>query len=172
MGDKGRIHVEHERTMRTTSLLRRDVKVDGQWLEPWEEEEELLVRKYIGPVATVGLEGGLTVNTGNFESAKINVVCHVPCYIEEIDEVSKFLADHVVRRIDEDLEALIGARAERDKVMRIQDASAQDPFRPQKKIFSGPKLISNAEVNKGKDDVNAEVAQWESPVEDGHSPLF
>lgn len=154
------------KTVRTVALLRRQIKSDGVWLDPVEEEDEIVVRRYSGPVGKVGLEAGITVNLGNFESAKIQVSCEMPCYVEEMDEVSQFVADYVTHRIDANLFELVSARSEPGRLQRIHEASKQDVFKPQKKTF-----VSKKEVDSTDSEIESSTLEW-NPPEETNDKLF
>lgn len=49
-------------------------------------EEMIEVQKFETNPATVSCALGMTLNLGNYESAKIEVFVSLPCYKEEIDE--------------------------------------------------------------------------------------
>jgi len=61
------------------------------------EEAEISVRKFKTNPATVSVKAGCTVNLKQYESARIDIMVSVPCYIEEIEEtfqaVKKFVDD-------------------------------------------------------------------------------
>lgn len=169
------------RTIRTISILRRTMKVDGQWLEPFEKEDELLVRRYQGPVAMVGTSGSLTVNLGDYESAKIEAITHFPCYPEEYAEVAEFAARHVADRIDADLEYLIGIRSDPGRIAQIQAAQQQDVFLPSNEVFTGPgdTTIGEEEDTPEEDqevpfdeEVSGPPVSWGESVDTDGNPLF
>ena len=53
--------------------------------------------------ARVVVQKGLTVNLGNFESARFTVGFEAPCYIEEVTEIEKALNDLVEKRIQQEV---------------------------------------------------------------------
>lgn len=63
--------------------------------------------------ATVGVTMGLTINMGNYEFAKIDVTCSVPCMREEMGEahswVSSFAEERLQKEVDE-IRALAGKK--------------------------------------------------------------
>jgi len=52
----------------------------------------------------VGL--GLTINRGNFESARIDVSVELPCYKEEVEEVYRVAQQFVEERIQKEVAEL------------------------------------------------------------------
>lgn len=63
--------------------------------------------------ATVGVTMGLTINMGNYEFAKIDVTCSIPCYREEMNEAhlwaSKFAEERLQKEVGE-IRALAGKK--------------------------------------------------------------
>jgi hypothetical protein len=58
--------------------------------KPDEEEQlDLAVRKFETEPAFVKAGYGLTINLGNYESARCDVGVTLPCYVEEITEAMK-----------------------------------------------------------------------------------
>jgi hypothetical protein len=49
-------------------------------------EEDLAVHEFITEPAKVEVKMGMTINLGNYESARVDVGLVVPCYREEADE--------------------------------------------------------------------------------------
>lgn len=75
---------------------------DKSWEDaapPEVKEETLAVHRFLTAPATVGIDLGLTINTGNFESARISVSVSVPCYREEIDGAYEWAKNFVEERI-------------------------------------------------------------------------
>jgi len=57
---------------------------------PKGEEDIVAIHKFETDTAQVTAEYALTMNLGNYESARISVSVTVPCYKEEIDEAYEF----------------------------------------------------------------------------------
>lgn len=53
------------------------------------ESEKINVKLFATTPAKVSVGLGRTVNLGNYESARVDVMITVPCYVEEIPEVYK-----------------------------------------------------------------------------------
>ena len=64
--------------------------------------ETMDVEDFVVAPARVKLELGITMNTGNYESARISVGIEVPCYREEIDEAYKNWLKYAKERIIEE----------------------------------------------------------------------
>ena len=82
------------RVSRTTKLA------NGKTSE--ENEEEFLdVHKFQTTPAVVSVSLGGTVNLGNYQSSKFNVMISRPCYNEEIDEAfEEIKADALIKAMD------------------------------------------------------------------------
>ena len=61
--------------------------------------EKLEVKPFLTEVATVSVKAGATINLGNYESARVDVMLSIPCYIEEIDSVYEQAKDWVDTRV-------------------------------------------------------------------------
>ena len=64
------------------------------------------IRPFVTNTANVSVKGGATVNLGNYESARVDVMLSVPCYIEEIDEVYEQTKDWVDRMVKKEYDEL------------------------------------------------------------------
>lgn len=53
--------------------------------------------------ARVVVQKGLTMNLGNYESARVTVGFESPCYVEEVREVEQVLNELVEKRIQEEV---------------------------------------------------------------------
>jgi hypothetical protein len=83
-------------------------------LVPGEGEEEVIaVHKFETEPAHVSVDYALTLNLGNYESAKLSVSVTVPCYKEEIDAAYEFASTWAEERI----------KQERNKVTGDKDGS-------------------------------------------------
>lgn len=61
-------------------------------------DETIEVRRFVTEPARVSVEMGMTVNLGNYESARVNVMLTVPCYFEEHDQAYEFAKAWVNKR--------------------------------------------------------------------------
>lgn len=79
-------------------------KVEG----PVSEEEEVLeVHQFVTEPAKVVVDYGLTLNLGNYESARIGVAVTIPCYKEEIEKAYKVATDWAESKIMEERETIL-----------------------------------------------------------------
>jgi len=63
-----------------------------------EEEEEIEVTRFKGPVATVGMRQRLTTSYGG-DWVQLGVMLSLPCYPEEIEEAFKFADEWITEKI-------------------------------------------------------------------------
>lgn len=74
----------------------------GQVTDEHSTEEEVGVEiNKTGPLATVGMETSVTINTGNYNSVKVGIVLHVPCEISEIEQVYEFIEGWINTKMTE-----------------------------------------------------------------------
>jgi len=73
-----------------------------------EDDEILMVHDFSVEPARVGVEFGITVNMGNFESAKLAVRVEIPCYVEEIEEVYQRASDFAEEKAKKELKSVRG----------------------------------------------------------------
>jgi hypothetical protein len=73
-------------------------------------EETLAVHTFITQPAVIGVEAGLTMNLGNYESARISVSISVPCYAEERDAAYNEACKWVEERISKQRDAIITSK--------------------------------------------------------------
>ena len=63
------------------------------------EEDPIEVGVFQTDPARAHIQKGLTLNLGNYESARTDVGVTLPCYVEEIEEALDFCNDAVERRL-------------------------------------------------------------------------
>lgn len=65
-------------------------------------EEVIEVPRFYGPVARVRIEGGVTMNMGDYQSSRVTVSVELPCYPEEteMERVGNLASRMVAKRID------------------------------------------------------------------------
>lgn len=73
---------------------------DGSVAESTEVLDEPV---YTQPTCNAGMSIGVTRNVGNYESVKIQVSLHAPCYPQEVDEVF----DGIEEKLDERLTSML-----------------------------------------------------------------
>lgn len=81
------------------AIVTRSFRVNGEEGPEETQEETLAVHEFVTAPAEVGLDLGLTLNLGNFESARISVHLTTPCYREEMDDAYRFVERWVKDRI-------------------------------------------------------------------------
>jgi hypothetical protein len=67
------------------------------------ENATIEIVPFEGEVARVGLDASMTINIGNFQSAKVGVFLSVPCYLEEVDEMYDVVKRTVEKRMGEEV---------------------------------------------------------------------
>lgn len=94
---------EKERKVPVQAFVSRQFTkmVDGESQEGKLEgtDEIIQVNKFVTEPAKVTVEYGLTINLGNFESAKVGVAVTVPCYFEELDDAYKWATRWAEERV-------------------------------------------------------------------------
>lgn len=75
---------------------------------PEGETETLMVHRFVTDPARIGVRLHLTLNLGNFESAKMDVSLDLPCYKEEIEEGYAFVEKWVEQRIEAERKQIRG----------------------------------------------------------------
>jgi len=82
------------------------------------EEDVIAIHQFATDVANVSVEYALTMNLGNYESARISVSVTVPCYKEEIDEAYEFAQAWAEQRLAK----------ERDMINSNRNGGGQSPL--------------------------------------------
>jgi len=72
-----------------------------------EEEEVISVHRFETEPAKVTVDYGLTLNLGNYESARIGVAVSIPCYVEEVDRTYEKATDWAAKRIMQERDDII-----------------------------------------------------------------
>ncbi len=91
----------HKETYKETKLVvSRQYSKAGKLLGKEELQEQTLeVRNFLTEPARVSVDYGLTINLGNYESARIGVSVTVPCYTEEIDDAYAYAVEWATKRV-------------------------------------------------------------------------
>jgi len=76
-------------------------------------EETLAVHSFVTAPASVSVEMGMTINLGNFESARVTVSVSVPCYKEEVESAHAYARKWVEDRVVEESKKIRKFSAER-----------------------------------------------------------
>jgi hypothetical protein len=75
--------------------------------------ERVRIRPFISVPASISVKAGVTINLGNYESGRVDVMLTMPCYPEEIDRVYedvKSWVDSRVEHVRRAIEAAVGAK--------------------------------------------------------------
>jgi hypothetical protein len=100
-----------ERLLPTQAFVTRQRK--GEEAET--VEETLEIHQFATNAANVSVEMGMTINLGNYESAKVSVSLSVPCYQEEVDRTFAWAKKWVEEKtLEEAAEARGFAKARAD----------------------------------------------------------
>lgn len=78
--------VEKKKALETKLWVTRTVGRGENQVEEVAEENQIEITKFVTEPAVVKAEVGLTLNLGNYESARITCGCDIPCYKEEMAE--------------------------------------------------------------------------------------
>ncbi len=90
---------EKEKNLATQAFVTRQFAKSGKDVGDLRQHDEVLeVHKFVTEPARVFVEMGLTVNLGNYESARITVALSVPCYHEEHNEAFLYARGWVEER--------------------------------------------------------------------------
>ena len=83
--------------------------INGRFLHRGEEYDETtsieVVHTHVfdGPVARVHRAYGLTLNIGNYESARFDIRIEVPCYLEDVDNADLWAKKWVEDRCEKEI---------------------------------------------------------------------
>jgi hypothetical protein len=72
---------------------------DRETLSEKVEDKRIKVGVFQTATAKVSVSKGLTINLGNFESARVTVGLDLPCYVEETKEIEEVVNKMVEDRI-------------------------------------------------------------------------
>lgn len=75
-----------------------------------ESEDIIAIHKFETEPAKVSVDYALTINLGNFESAKIGVTVTVPCYREELDQAYEFAQAWAEERLTRERDSVTAGR--------------------------------------------------------------
>lgn len=74
------------------------------------EPQVIAIHRFLTEPAKVQVGMGVTLNLGNYESARVDVVLTVPVYREEINDAFAFAQQYVEKRIAEEVEEIRGTQ--------------------------------------------------------------
>ena len=90
--------------------VNRSIGEAGKMPPPEGEEGVIAVHRFEGEVAKVSVDYALTMNLGNYESARISVSVELPCYREEIDDAYEYAQAWVEERIAKERDMIASSR--------------------------------------------------------------
>lgn len=73
-----------------------------------EEREHISIRPFATDTARVSVKFGRTINLGNYESARVDVMFDMPCYVEEASRVYKDVLELAEARLSEEVSKITG----------------------------------------------------------------
>jgi hypothetical protein len=75
------------KVVESTVTVRRQFVVQGEEQDDAEETDQVIdVHKFVTEPANIRFGLGVTMNMGNYESARVDISVSVPCYKEEMRE--------------------------------------------------------------------------------------
>jgi hypothetical protein len=80
------------------------------------EDAILRIMKFVTTPAVVNLEMGVTLNLGQFESARITVGVSVPCYKEEVDQAYAYAKTWITERLQAEVKEVRENDAQKKKM--------------------------------------------------------
>lgn len=80
------------------------------------DEEILSVHRFVTEPAEVGVTTALTMNLGNYESARVSVSLTMPCYVEEVDKTYEWAQRWVEQRLTEERNQIDAWRKKERKI--------------------------------------------------------
>lgn len=99
--------MQDRQVLLSTVLVRTQFRKDKEDGPVEEDAKELEVHQFVTEPAKVSYEVGLTMNLGNYESARITVGVTIPCYREELGvamEFAKYRAEAEVSRVRKEIQ--------------------------------------------------------------------
>jgi hypothetical protein len=94
----------------STVYVSRAFETKGVRTSGSESEDVVAVHKFLTEPAKVSVDYALTINLGNFESAKIGVSVTVPCYVEEVDRAYEFAQAWAEERLTRERDMITAGR--------------------------------------------------------------
>lgn len=99
-----------EKAENSTVYVTRTIGTKGHVSSSAESEDIIAVHKFTTEPAKVMVDYALTINLGNFESAKIGVSVTVPCYVEEVDRAYEFAQAWAEERLTKERDMVTSGR--------------------------------------------------------------
>lgn len=102
-----------------TARIRRDKETVGEssvmvTVTPFkgakvkQKSEKMTVHRFVTEPAYVRVSAGVTKNTGDYESLRVDVAVTCPCYKEEVDDTVDRLSEYVADRLDREIAEYLG----------------------------------------------------------------
>lgn len=95
----------------TTITVTKHYKLQSGEAEADPVDETIEVTKFDTEPAVVHVGFGLTLNLGNYESARLDVSIRVPCYKEQVDDAYAAAKKWVEARVHEEVAEIKGGGA-------------------------------------------------------------
>ena len=95
----------------TVTVDNRYVRGNGEERVKTETTDVVEVRRFDTTPAVVRRGYGMTINLGNYESARITVEVSVPCYVQDLAEADEFASEFCEKRIKEEIKSIRGRDA-------------------------------------------------------------
>jgi len=105
-----------EREDREVEIQTRDAIAEVRKTMFGKEEvsnERIRIRPFVSNPANISVKAGITINLGNYESGRVDVMLSMPCYPEEIDAVYEDVKGWVDSRVEHEkneIETAIGRK--------------------------------------------------------------
>lgn len=102
---KTKVNEEISQEIEGFRYVERTYSKSGDLLINKSNQEKIKVKKFFGKVAEVECSSGITINLGDYESAKVFCSVKLPCYVEEIEEAQKcafkYVENALVQQVEE-----------------------------------------------------------------------
>ncbi|UFD98274.1 hypothetical protein S1R3X_000066 [Vibrio phage vB_ValS_VA-RY-4] len=121
-------HTPRARVQVTRETRHDDDHVEEEILKDEEQAVNLPDREFDQPAANVGFQCSLTKNLGDFNSLKVGVSIHIPCYTHEVHETFELSKKFVDEKLNETMNGYLediarqnGGDHEVDHLAEFQD---------------------------------------------------
>lgn len=90
------------------TVTNRYVRGNGEEVVTKDDTEIPEVRRFDTDVARIRRGYGLTINMGNYESARVDVQVEVPCYVQDLELADEFASKFAEERIKKEVDSVRG----------------------------------------------------------------
>ena len=97
-----------KKSAESTIMVSKVFSKDGVVVSEEHEAETIAVHVFATETAEVGVTMGSTINLGDYNSARVDVYCKVPSYIEELDEAYEFASNFAEKKIKLEIREING----------------------------------------------------------------